>query len=236
MSFYHDFSNYYDQIFPTNQDTVDYFQSLFRPSGRILDVGTGAGGYAIEMASRGFSVDAIDFDSDMISIAQNKNKKLRLPVDFQTGDMLKIDALDIYDGIYCIGNTFVHLNSSTEMKVVLGNIFDALKPEGWLALQIVNYDRSLNHKITSLPTLRSGDVEFVREYGHVRGIIEFKTTLRTPSGTFKNQVELYPIRQGDLFQMLVDVGFHEVRSYGDFKCGTYDSDKSFMLVMKARKP
>lgn len=235
MSFYSDFSAYYDQIFPTDDQTIKSFIELFKPQGRILDIGCGAGGYAFEMAKKGFKVDAIDFDEGMIQIAQQKQINLHIKVDFKQGNMLDLDLIDTYDGIYCIGNTLVHLPNEMDIFEALGRIYDALKPDGTFIFQIVNYDRIIDQNVNSLPTLKAQNVEFVRDYELSKGKILFNTTLKTTDSIYNNTVELLPMRQSDLFKMMTQIGFHEVRSYGRFDQSPFESQLSFMLVMKGTK-
>lgn len=235
MSFYSDFSAYYDQIFPVDLNTIENLISLFKPQGHLLDIGCGAGGYAIELSKNGFKVDAIDFDSEMIEIAKQKLESIKYPVSFKQGDMLDIDAVDTYDGIYCIGNTLVHLSSETDIFKALGKIYDALKPNGTFIFQIVNYDRVLDQNITSLPTLLASNAELIRDYELFKGKILFKTTLKTIDNTYYNSVELLPMRQSDLFKMMTQIGFHEVRSFGRFDASPFENQTSFMLVMKGKK-
>jgi len=235
MSLYSDFSKYYDRIFPVDMDTVSYLRKQFMLAENVLDLGTGSGGYAIELAKKGLHVAAIDFDPAMIEIAKEKATHQTVKVDFRVGDMLKLEKSDAYDGIFCIGNTLVHLNTPTDLKIVLGNIYDALKSDGTFVLQIVNYDRIIDHHITSLPTIQAGDTVFVRNYELSGGKILFNTELTTENGTFKNTVPLLPIRHSELFRMMTQVGFREVRSFGGFDASYFDIDKSFMLVMKGHK-
>jgi len=235
MSFYSDFSIYYDQIFPVSNQTIDCFVSTFKPMGKILDIGCGSGGYAIELAKKGYRVDAIDFDEGMIQIAKQKIKGIKIPVHFKQGDMLALDQVEDYDGIYCIGNTLAHLNTTMDVFKALGNFYDALKPEGIFVFQIVNYDRVIDKNINSLPTLKAPGVEFIRNYELVNGKIIFKPILITEKSTHHHSVELLPIRQSELFKMMTQVGFHEVRSFGRFDASPFENQTSFMLVMTGKK-
>jgi 2-polyprenyl-3-methyl-5-hydroxy-6-metoxy-1,4-benzoquinol methylase len=231
MSFYHDFSFYYDQIFPVQPQTISCLKELFIPNSRVLDIGCGAGGYAIALSKLGYRLDAIDFDEKMIELAKKKHSS----VHFETKDMLEMEAFEWYQGIYCIGNTLVHLSSLAQIRLALANVFDALQSGGQFVLQIINYDRVLDSFVDHLPTIKANDFELIRNYEYTQGKILFNTILKTPEGIFENAVPLVPIRQYELFQMMTEIGFKEVRSYGTFASGPFDIEHSMMLVMKGKK-
>jgi len=59
-----------------------------RPGDRVLDVASGTGQLAFELARRvapGGAVDGVDAAEEMVALATKTNQRLRLPVDFQTG-------------------------------------------------------------------------------------------------------------------------------------------------------
>ena len=61
MSFYSQFAEYYEQVFPFRDEVYLFLKSrLGQNSGKILDVGCGSGHYCGRFSSEGFSAVGID--------------------------------------------------------------------------------------------------------------------------------------------------------------------------------
>ena len=235
MQFYKEFSTYYDDIFQTSADKVEFLANYAEKNEAILDVATGTGNYAIALAQKNYSVRGLDLSEAMIKQAQTKIKDRELDVEFKVGDMREATA--IYEQefalIYCIGNSIVHLDNETEIENVFKKFYTLLNKSGQLILQIVNYDRILDKNITSLPTINNQEknIKLIRNYElKNEQQINFKTKLLTPQGKFENTVPLYPLRANRLKKLAIDAGFNRVDFYGDFNYGDYSPQSSFPLV------
>ena len=87
-------------------------------SGRVLDAGCGTGRVAIELARRGFSVDGVDADADMLATATDKAPELP----WHQGDLAHLgDAVaGPFDLILLAGNVMIFLDPGTEQAVLAG--------------------------------------------------------------------------------------------------------------------
>lgn len=68
-----------------------------RPGDRVLDVATGTGDLAFELAARvtpGGEVVAVDFSERMLEVARHKSVARALPVGFQWGNAMELDHPD----------------------------------------------------------------------------------------------------------------------------------------------
>jgi ubiquinone/menaquinone biosynthesis C-methylase UbiE len=182
VGFYDELSRYYDVIFPTDSDTLKFLTKNLMSGSRVLDIACGTGDYSIEISKKGHKVDGFDLNEDMINMAVKKSKGLG--VHFFVGDMTKLKEIsdgNVYDLVFCIGNSIVHLNSICEIKDVIKDSFDILNPNGELIIQTVNFDRILNRNIKSLPFIEreKGKIKFYRNYEYIseKNIINFNTYL-----------------------------------------------------------
>ncbi|WP_018248468.1 class I SAM-dependent methyltransferase [Orenia marismortui] len=240
MEFYEQFSCYYDYIFPLKNVKLNFMESCLKQGDEVLDLATGTGNYAIELAKLGYNVSALDLSSKMIELAKDKSYEQNINIDFKVGDMKDIDQLyseKKFDLITCIGNSLVHLDNEEEIAEVLSKIHYLLQDNGKLILQIVNYDRIISKNIESLPTINAKDsvVTLLRDYDLKGEKINFKTKLRTPRGEFVNSVLLYPLQSQVLFNLLKKLGYNKVKFYGDFEFNKYQALESFPLVVLAEK-
>ena len=87
----------------------------FKP-GEILDLACGTGEYSISLAHLGYQVTGVDISEHMIAYAKEKAIKENVNVNFEIDDMLNLSSENRYEGIICIGNALVHLNSDEDVK------------------------------------------------------------------------------------------------------------------------
>ncbi|MCE8006786.1 class I SAM-dependent methyltransferase [Aestuariivita sp.] len=109
--------------YAANDPRIHDFIAACPQGGRVLDLGSGPGAYAVQMAAAGLHVDAIDAASEMVArIAEIPGISARVA----TFD--DIDGADIYDGIWA---SFSLLHAPREaMPRHLAALRRALKPGG----------------------------------------------------------------------------------------------------------
>src|SRR5207253_1949462 len=127
---------------------VDFLIKALEPAphAHLLDVPCGNGRHSIELARRGYRVTGIDLSKEFVQEAQSKVNPPALPreiedqtlshgvnaggtnlVEFVLGDMRRIEGEAIYDGAFCLGNSFGYLVYS-DMETFLSGVARALKP------------------------------------------------------------------------------------------------------------
>jgi glycine/sarcosine N-methyltransferase len=144
--------------------------------------------------------------------------------------------------VYCIGNSLVHLENEEAIGAVLADCLGLLEPGGQLVVQILNYDRILERRVTELPTLACEDppLQFVRRYDYAGGdrVVAFRTelTVREPGGerTVANTVPLWILKREPLESLARASGFRDLEAYGGFAGEPLGPD-SLPLVLAARK-
>ncbi len=238
MEFYSRIANAYDELFPLNENQLNFVQAALGGSlsqKLVLDMGCGTGSLSIAMARRSAKVRGFDFDKEMIAKAEEKRPQA-LDLQFRQGDMLKIadDYSKLqFDAILCFGNTLVHLPDEADVLSVFWNVSKRLKPGGKFMFQIVNYDRVLKDKLDHLPTIETNNYKFVRNYIHrLDGKIDFNTILSAGLETVtESSVVLLPLLHSWMNGPLNDL-FSEVNCYGAFNRSEFNAS-SFHLVVEA---
>ena len=245
MGFYEEISKYYDYIFPTGDDQLNFVKSTSgHPPKRILDVACGSGGYTLELAKSGYQVTAVDLDEAMVQMANRKIEEQSINAKVFKCNMLELtDRLSgKYECIFCIGNSIVHLGSKSEILRALKQMYSLMEPGGALLLQIINYDRVIKYGVNELPTIKNEKIglEFIRKYSYDRtqNLIHFETVLIVENSGIKeryeNSINLFPLLSSDLEEILKEAGFKSIILYGDFSYSPFTND-SYMLVTEARK-
>jgi 2-polyprenyl-3-methyl-5-hydroxy-6-metoxy-1,4-benzoquinol methylase len=240
MAFYEDISNYYDYIFPTGKEQLDFIcKAAGNPPKSLLDIACGTGGYSIELSRLGYDVTATDIDAAMIEALKNKLRDQGANIVCIKAGMLELaDKLgQMYDLAFCIGNSIVHLNGRDEIVAFLETARGLLKTGGSLVIQIINFDRVLYKNIRELPVIKDDKIglTFERFYRFDKDMnkIFFRTILTVSEMKIENEIPLYPLISDEILVMLKSAGFNNVKIFGDFGGSRFESYESFMLVLLA---
>src|SRR5947199_117491 len=74
---------------------LEYIDALgVSPPGRVVDVGTGAGVAAAELARRGFTVTAVDVSPRMVELAKERASRAGVAMDVVRADAAALPLLD----------------------------------------------------------------------------------------------------------------------------------------------
>jgi SAM-dependent methyltransferase len=142
-----------------------------------------------------------------------------------------------FDAVLCCGNTLVHLTDLSDIRHFLTQTAVILAKGGVLLLQIINYDRILDNNIGGLPTIENEHIRFERSYDYHddTGLIDFRTllTVYKTGEKITNIIPLYPLRKGELKELLHPAGFVDIEMFGDFS-GNPHSEDDIPLIVKAR--
>lgn len=239
-SLYSLLAEHYDELFPLDPAHLTFSTGLFgnREDLHLLDVGCATGEFAA-VISRDHRVVGIDDSKDMICIAKKRRGETAA---FQLLDMLRIGdvfSAESFDGVFCWGNTLVHLQG----KEAIGRFFNStrkvLKSQGFLAGQILNYDRILAKNAFELPLLGNDSLSFSRFYTVSEQQNEYldfnaKLTLRSNGREefFETITRLFPLLKDDLLLLLEGAGFSNIVFYGDYN-GSLWNKESFLTVFTA---
>lgn len=238
MSFYQSIADLYEQIFPFNPIQVDFVINNLQLSDRlsILDVGCGTGSLSIELGKYFKEVLAIDLDEAMIEKALEKDHGNVGFIKMSMLDIQKQFGQNVFDIVVCFGNTLVHLDGSDEILDFFKQAIKVLKSNGKLLLQTINYDRIIEQGVKGLPTIENDKIKFVRNY-HIhpnQKTIDFETilTVKDTGQQIENTIQLYPLRNVELINLLLQAGFKDIFFYKNFNRDVLTGN-SIPLVVEA---
>ncbi len=242
--FYEQMAAHYQWIFPA-MPKVPFLLKHFAHHPLLLDIGCSDGRVAQGLNEKGHSVIGIDLSETMIQVAKTLPSTSALH--FLQLDMLKTPdhfGGESADGIYCIGNTFVHLPDLTAMEEAISGFYKTLKPGGRLIVQILNYAWYLDNRPRNLPLIDNEIVRFERFYSYLWGGpdatctgVDFSTTLtiKATGEMYSGTTRLFPLEKKDLEALALKVGFEALEWYGDYTGAGY-SPNSTTLLLVADKP
>ncbi|MBI4537504.1 MAG: class I SAM-dependent methyltransferase [candidate division NC10 bacterium] len=225
MSFYSQFADHYEAVFPFQEETYAFLKScLPADTRRILDAGCGTGHYCGRLAADGYEAVGVDLDPEMIRVAQS-----RYPAPaFRCMNMLEVGTLPPpFDAAFCIGNTAAHLAGEASARLLEG-LARVLRPGAVWIVQTVNWDYILQRSSYRFApkVMAAAGVTFLREYREIsESRLRFCTRLVAGDRTlFDGEVWLYPMRAMEYIDLQERHGFRLAGHYGDFKGGPFNPD------------
>ncbi|MBJ7949787.1 SAM-dependent methyltransferase [Bacillus toyonensis] len=232
MTFYQVLSPYYNEIFPANEKQINFITSYLEKGHSVLDVGAGTGNVAEALVKRGMTVTAMEPEKKMAAKICEKAKIHERKFYVNTFGMQQIDNVSgLFDGIYCIGNTLVHLDNIEEIKDFTRKSLEKLKTGGKFIIQIVNYERILIQKQFIFPEIQKEQFLFKRDYKIEGEKVIFTATLNVDGKEFSNSISLYPITKNQLLPIIKECGFQSVEIYANFEKQMYSADGPALVIV-----
>jgi ubiquinone/menaquinone biosynthesis C-methylase UbiE len=139
MSVLSQFYDFYDGP-EAREEQFNFYASLFDPGmGELLDLTCGTGIITIELARRGFRITGLDYDDDMLAIANRKlaaeTGEVRQRVSLQLADMKDFTMNKLFCAAIIPSNSFGYLFKLDDQRTCLKRIYEHLIPEGILVIE-----------------------------------------------------------------------------------------------------
>lgn len=235
MSFYSDFADVYERVFPVREDAVEFVTDVIGPPPlRVLDLGCGPGRLGARLTDLGYEWTGLDVDEAMIA----RCKAERPDLDARVLDMRRVgDLEDTFDAAVCLGNSLPHLDR-VDMTGFLGALHHRLKPDAPWIVQTVNFDKLRGQGNYAFPPLELDEgLTFHRRYTGLDGPnCRFQTRL-TQDGDelFQGEVRMTPLTLADLEARHSAAGFELDVLTADFQDTTYQPGTSLGRVVVFRR-
>lgn len=158
---------FYPSLDPDFEGILDKFEIT---SGEALDIGTGAGSQAVELAKRGFSVTATDISNAAIEKAIVSTQKMGLNVSFVQDDILNSKLNKEFDIVFDRG--CCHVFAPEKIPDYVSSLNKLIKPQGYLVLKCYSH---LESDVIGPYCYRHEDIGFC--FGSIFDVLSIKETL-----------------------------------------------------------
>ncbi len=224
MSFYTQFAETYESIFPFSAAVYDLLRRhLPDVPARVLDIGCGTGHYAAAFAAAGYEAVGVDLDPAMIAYA-----RAHYPTaEFHILDMREIASLSrVFDLMACVGNTAAHLTQEEFARFVDGANQVRKQAAPWI-LQVMNWDYVVAQESVIFPVIEGKDgATFYRSYQDITpSRVTFTTRLEVNGHVvFEDCVPLYPLLTDEIVRLHRCRGFELVEHLGSYGGAVFDPE------------
>lgn len=206
-----------------------------RDAQKVLDVATGTGFHSVRLLQEDFDVTSVDGSPMMLAKAFNNahRKNLILRTIHSDWRWLSRDVHEKFDAIICLGNSFTHLFSEKARRKTLAEFYAALRHDGVLILDQRNYDEILDSGFSSKHTYYYCGDNVKAEPEHVdEGLARFRYEFPDESVFHLN---MFPLRKNYVRNLMTEVGFQRITTYGDFKETYHKNNPDFFVHVAEKK-
>ena len=157
-------ANYYDRIYhwkdyEKEADFVDHIMKKFSINGKnILDVACGTGTHAKLLKERGYSIEGLDINEEMLEVAKRKVKGAK----FLKGDMKDFKLNKKFDAVLCLFSGIAYNRNKTELQKTIHNFYSHLKGHGVLILDTHFQKENLKDGHSGIDIFDAGRLKIAR--------------------------------------------------------------------------
>ncbi len=223
-SFFDKYASEYDAMTdahlrePKHRVEVEAMISRFSPTS-VLDAGCATGLTARLFAEKQIDTVGVDSSAEMIRLAHAKSGKGSSSPHFQVArfEALPAEFRSSFDLIVCLGNSISGVASEAILKRVFRNFRRALKPSGWLVLQMLNPSVIVKGEVFGVKVSRTGDILYHRYATRPDDRVSLhviRTDLSLTPPTFETFVHSYRLLTAAQFAgRLREAGFGRVAAF-----------------------
>lgn len=213
------------------EDIPFYKQQADNVDGKILDIGCGTGRIYLELLEEGNDIRGIDSSKNALEILRSRAEKQDLDPQVHCANMQDFDIDEEFDLIIVPFNTFSYNTSREEQFQCLQQIKDHLVEDGKAVIDMP-FPRMREGTFASEFSIDGSEYFLVQEY-ELDIVNRVKNIDRR---LFKDGEEVGSIYCGyarifknEFIHLIQRVGFEDWNLYGDFNCGSLESDSESLV-------
>ncbi len=231
-------SPYYDLLYrDRDQEEADVFihnlvSYLVPPkNASMLDLACGKGRYSIALNRSGYHVTGMDLSQRKIQAAR-ENESYTLS--FVLHDMRLPFERNRYDYIFNLFTSFGYFDNKVENKMVLTNVYNALKKGGIFVLDYVNGEKAAIY-LQEFEKYTVEGIEFAIHRLVKDDVIIKEIKVKDGEKQYDFKEKIYIFSESRLEEYITECGFEIKAVFGDYKLNEFDSLHSDRLIIVCRK-
>ena len=204
------------------------------PPSEVLDLASGPGRHAIELALLGFSVTAVDLSPTLLEHSLREAEEEGVSITAIESDMRAISFTEQFDLAVQLFTSFGYFDDADDDDLVLRLVRRSLKPGGWYALDLIN-TRRLHQKLVAESKRSEDGLDIVERRRIENGRVIKDIDIISPDGvrqSFHESVRLFS--PGEIDGMLRRAGFEPTYWFGDYHGTKFNSDSSDRMLILSR--
>lgn len=223
----------------------DAFRHCSRPVRDILDAGYGQGRYLIPLVQAGFQVTGLDNSPDMLDACRQRLQQRGLTAPLVRADLTTLDIEQSYDALICVDSVICYLLETEQILSVLASFRRALRPGGFLILDIWNMlgqwelfgkTSSFSFESETIRVAWQERYEFDSFPSYLRGTYWGEFTENGVSQSFHHEETLRAMTIGEVMMYCWEAGFADVEAFPGYERSDLETANPEQLVFVAHSP
>ena len=244
-------AEFYDRLHPPGGEDIGLWLSFAgRTALPVLEIGTGTGRIALELAGAGHAVTAVDPSAAMLAIARARNEDRGLDASFVEGSLsdVPIRVGDEYGFVLVPADVFLHCAAGEAQLASLRQLRAALAADGRLAIDLPGPASFIDGLHNGEPVLVYSapgddgvhlDVWQVHEddLAEQTRMLSMRYERTLPDGTVRRSISEHRLRYVYRFEMeyLAHIaGLRLLTIAGDYELGELTHDSARMIFVFGR--
>jgi SAM-dependent methyltransferase len=217
---------------------VDFLDRILQlhPGSRVLDVPCGGGRHAVELATRGRSVTAVDLSPEFLAAARRLAAQRNVTVDFHEREMRDLPSTHEFDAAYCLGNSFGYLDDAGNADF-LRAVARTMKPGGRFALDSGYIAECLFPNFTERRWMQIGDILFLShgQYDPPTGRLNTEYRFLKNGRGEPQQISARIYTYSELVRLLTNAGFDGIQAWSSLSQEPFRLGSPRLLVGATKK-
>jgi SAM-dependent methyltransferase len=204
------------------------------PPARILDLCCGVGRHSRELATRDFTVTAVDRTAAYLDRARREAGERGLLIEFVSADMSQFCRPGAFDAAINMFTSFGYFDSDEEELAVLQNVFESLNPGGRLAIDVMGKEVISRRFEPRTWQSDPAGTAFLLEERQVRAgwtYLENRWIVFNDAGRHEFHFNIRVYSGRELECLLRRAGFQDISLYGSLSGNPYDHDAERLIAV-----
>ncbi len=206
------------------------------PPARVLDLCCGVGRHSLAFARLGFSVTGVDLTPSYLEAAKESAAIEGLSIEYILADAREFQRLEEYALCVNLGASFGYNEDIEDDTRILRRCRENLMPEGAFVLETIGKETAAR-AFTETECLERDGWSVSARYNIVGNWEKLGNSWRASKGdtVYERSFAIRLYSGTEIRRALLDVGFDEVKLYGDLDGRRYDQRAEMQVAVARRK-
>lgn len=199
----------------------------------VLDAGCGLGRISVELALLNLKVTGVDIIQAELDAAKESAEDEEVELELINADLRTFKSDKKFDCAVNLYTSFGYCDSEDEDMEILKHICDCLKPGGTFILECTSRETAIMY-FTEGEEFEKGPWKVVTDFGVVgawEGLRSHWTLYDLDGKKIDYEFVQRLYSAPELCKKMIDCGFREAKSYGDFDLSPYDNHARTMVIV-----